>query len=346
METMDFERWRTLLVCPSCRRSLHHAPGAWTCGPCGRSFPIKDGRPIFHDNPNAVRVMPVEHLSNQLTPEIRAWIRHGPGLTLNIGAGGTIEKLPNCVEFEYTIFRHTDIVGDAHHLPFADGAFDAVVTFNTFEHLHTPTLAAGEIYRVLKPGGRLILQTAFLQPLHEPPHHYYNTTEFGLRRWFRDFDITELQVSENFNPAFVLAWVSSASVWSVAHELGPEAARELGRTTLDDWRSSWENEALRAGPGWDILRRLSQECQKQFAAGFQLEALKPAASRQNPPSSLAASLGGVAHRLADRGSRWRRSLFPEGGVRHRGYQKGRQAVRIWRQEGFGGLVRRITRQVI
>ena len=87
-------------------------------------------------------------------------------------------------------------MGDAHHLPFLDATFDAVVTFNTFEHLYDPPRAAAEIHRVLKPGGRLILQTAFLQPLHEPPHHYYNTTEFGLRRWFSDFEITRMHVSD------------------------------------------------------------------------------------------------------------------------------------------------------
>lgn len=269
--------WSVLLACPSCEGGLRRDEQAWSCPSCDQRFPILAGRPVFRDGGDSVPIMPEDHLSNQISPEIRRWIREHGGVALNIGAGGTVEKLPNCVEFEYTIFRHTDVVGDAHHLPFAAGSFDTVATFNTFEHLHDPPRAAAEVHRVLKPGGRLILQTAFLQPLHEPPHHYYNTTEFGLRRWFRDFEITDLRVSENFNPSYVLAWLCSALDWAVRGELGPEAAEVLGKTTLDDWRLSWGDPALRIGPGWEILRQLSPEVQKGFAAGFQLEARKPAA---------------------------------------------------------------------
>lgn len=269
--------WSSLLACPRCRGALLEAGASWSCGPCGRDYPVVAGRPVLRDDAEGVSVMPEEHVSNQLPPEVRHWLRQAGGRTLNIGAGGTTEKLPNCVEFEYAIFRHTDVVGDAHHLPFADGAFDAVVTFNTFEHLHDPRRAAAEVHRVLRPGGRLLLQTAFLQPLHEPPHHYYNTTEFGLRRWFDDFEIRDLRVSDNFNPAYVLAWLASSLDWAARGELGPEAADALGRTTLQEWAASWADPGRRQADGWDVLRRLSPEVQKAFAAGFQLEAIKPAA---------------------------------------------------------------------
>ena len=269
--------WSKILACPSCGGSLRQLPEAWSCDPCGKDYPIRDGRPVLRADPSDIVVMAQEHISNQLSTEIRKWIREDGGLTLNIGAGGTVEKLPNCVEFEYAIFRHTDVAGDAHHLPFADGVFDSVVTFNTFEHLADPPRAATEVHRVLRPGGKLVLQTAFLQPLHEPPHHYYNTTEFGLRRWFRDFEITDVRVSENFNPAYVLAWLASALDWAARGELGPEAAEALGKTTLEEWRASWAEPDRRCGTGWEVLRRLSPEIQKAFAAGFQLEAIKPAA---------------------------------------------------------------------
>ena len=87
--------------------------------------------------------MPEGHISNQLESELKEQIAGGPGLTLNLGAGGTAEKLPNCVEFEYAIFRHTDVSGERHRLPFADASFDAVVTFNTFEHLYDPPAPPG-----------------------------------------------------------------------------------------------------------------------------------------------------------------------------------------------------------
>lgn len=57
-----------------------------------------------------------------------------------------------------TTIKHT-VVGTAHHLPFADNSFDLVVTAWVFEHLEQPKQACQEIYRVLKPGGRLIFLT-------------------------------------------------------------------------------------------------------------------------------------------------------------------------------------------
>jgi len=44
--------------------------------------------------------------------------------------------------------------GDAYRLPFADGAFNAVICSEVLEHLHDYQDALAEIRRVLKPGGR------------------------------------------------------------------------------------------------------------------------------------------------------------------------------------------------
>jgi SAM-dependent methyltransferase len=197
------------------------------------------------------------------------------GWILNIGAGGTRVKLENCVEMEYSVFRHTDVVADAHQLPFADASFDAVVSFNTFEHLYDPERAAAEVFRVLKPGGRLVVQTAFLQPLHEPPHHYCNVTEYGMRRWFRGFDIAAVTVSENFQPAHVIAWLASELLQAVESAHGTAARRRLAASTLDFWRSSWEDAGGREHALWELVGRLPQDVQKRFSAGFQLEARKP-----------------------------------------------------------------------
>jgi SAM-dependent methyltransferase len=217
--------------------------------------------------------MPDEHLSNQLPPECVEWLSDLDGWVLNIGAGGSVTRIPNCIELEYSIFRHTDVVADAHHLPFGDKCLDAVVSLNTFEHLIDPHQAAAEIRRVLKPGGRLMIRTAFLQPLHEPPYHFYNTTEYGLRHWFRDFDITEVTVSPNFQPAYVLAWLSSEILRAAEAAQGPAAAAELATSNLGSWRSVWEDPLRRSGPHFEALAQLPQELQKRFAAGFQMEAV-------------------------------------------------------------------------
>lgn len=47
-------------------------------------------------------------------------------------------------------------VGDARHLPFEDDSFDSVVACLVYCTIPDPHLAAAEMHRVLKPGGKLI----------------------------------------------------------------------------------------------------------------------------------------------------------------------------------------------
>ncbi len=62
------------------------------------------------------------------------------------------------------------VVADVRALPFADGSFDAVYSMGTIEHFAETETAAGEIARVLRPGGRAIVgvpnrHDPFLRPL-------------------------------------------------------------------------------------------------------------------------------------------------------------------------------------
>ncbi len=88
--------------------------------------------------PDPVQIVPAEHQSNPLGAEYEMILREGKKFVLNIGAGATATRYANCIEFEHKIFRNTDVVGDAHCLPFRNEIFDCVFAFNVFEHLENP----------------------------------------------------------------------------------------------------------------------------------------------------------------------------------------------------------------
>ena len=50
------------------------------------------------------------------------------------------------------------IVGDCENLPFEDDSFDVIICTNSFHHYPNPQLFFENVKRVLRPGGRLILQ--------------------------------------------------------------------------------------------------------------------------------------------------------------------------------------------
>ena len=50
------------------------------------------------------------------------------------------------------------VVGDCEALPFADNSFDVIICSNSFHHYPNPQAFFQSVSRVLRPGGRLILQ--------------------------------------------------------------------------------------------------------------------------------------------------------------------------------------------
>ena len=48
-------------------------------------------------------------------------------------------------------------MGDAEKLPFGDDEFDAVTISFGLRNVNDPKAALDEMYRVLKPGGRLVI---------------------------------------------------------------------------------------------------------------------------------------------------------------------------------------------
>jgi SAM-dependent methyltransferase len=113
---------------------------------------------------------------------------------LDIGAGGSgyHKFFPNRLSVDIDPERKPDVVADAHKLPFADGEFEMVLCTEVLEHVKNPKVVMDEIFRVLKPGGLIVLTTRFVYPIHDAPHDYWRYTKYGLMHQFRNFKIIEI----------------------------------------------------------------------------------------------------------------------------------------------------------
>lgn len=86
-----------------------------------------------------------------------------------------------------------DIRGNLLALPFGDESFDGVVLTEVLEHCTDPARALREVYRVLRPGGLLLVTSPFVWPDHHTEDYpdYWRFTEQGWRLLLQAFaDVT------------------------------------------------------------------------------------------------------------------------------------------------------------
>lgn len=204
-----YSRIAGIIACPSCAGELQLGEQQVVCSGCGNKYPVIEGTPILTPNPNAdPRTYLCEVVSRHpYAPGSLALIeKHRNGLLLDLGAGGKDARFDNVIQLDIFKFMCTDIVASADALPFKDGVFDGVISQAVFEHLKYPDSVVKEIWRVCKPGAEIKIDTAFLQPEHGYPDHYFNATQSGLRHWFRDFDFKWEGVEDYQHPMHSLSW--------------------------------------------------------------------------------------------------------------------------------------------
>lgn len=89
-----------------------------------------------------------------------------------------------------------NVVGDLNQkLPIANCVADTVISISVLEHLRHPEVMLGEAFRILKPGGTLILQTPFQWHIHEAPYDYFRYTPFALRSMLEDAGFKQVAVT-------------------------------------------------------------------------------------------------------------------------------------------------------
>lgn len=111
-----------------------------------------------------------------------------PGaVCLDLGSGG--RHHPGVLGVEREWHPDNSLLGDCLRLPFRDGCADLILSQAVIEHVTDPQRAFDEMRRVLKPGGALYVEIAFMQPVHQAPHHYFNVTPHGLAWLLRDWDV-------------------------------------------------------------------------------------------------------------------------------------------------------------
>jgi SAM-dependent methyltransferase len=120
---------------------------------------------------------------------------------LNVPTGGRILDY-GCAEMPYRDFFAPDVEyvgadlpGNPNasvtlepdgSLPVPDSSFDVVLSTQVLEHVQDPALYLSECFRVLRPGGRMLLSTHGIFFYHPDPVDLWRWTCEGLRRVAQD----------------------------------------------------------------------------------------------------------------------------------------------------------------
>lgn len=190
-------------------------------------------------------------------------------------------------------YGRLDCLAALERLPFADAAFDAVLSTQTLEHVEWPRECVAEMARVLRPGGRLFLTVPMSQCEHQAPHDYFRYTSYGLRSILKHagFDERDCQITalgglgarlayqlpavqsllpgagcwaSGFRARDLLAWPLHGPAW-VAIRLMQHALLALDRRDrqrIDPW--GWQVVAVKRDDADPILRRLQQASVDRF----------------------------------------------------------------------------------
>ena len=97
---------------------------------------------------------------------------------LDVGCGG--RKLPGAMGMDILHLPGVDVVHSFNTVPwpFKDGAFDLVLMNHALEHVGDVVAVMNELHRVLKPGGRVVVQVPYFRCIdayNDPTHAHFFT---------------------------------------------------------------------------------------------------------------------------------------------------------------------------
>jgi len=170
--------------------------------------------------------------------------RHRPnlrGLLIDLGCGDRPyeaylrQYCDQYIGIDWGSTQHTrvaDVLADLNEpLPVQDAVADTVISFSVMEHLREPSLFLREAARIMRPGGKIILQVPFMWRVHEAPHDFFRYTLYGLDYLFRGAGFVDVVVEPT--TGFWTMWTVKLNYQVIRLINGPRPVRAVLRACLN-----------------------------------------------------------------------------------------------------------------
>ncbi len=195
------------IVCDKDRLKLNE--NGLRCEKCDTVYPVHNDIPIMLTDPErAFAYAPNVVVENSYNPQWLDIINKANGEpVLDLGSGNNPDSYSNLIKLEIFALPNVDVVSYGEHLPFIDNSFQTVFSGAVIEHVQDPAEVINNIYSILQQNGDVHIETAFLQPVHAYPNHFYNMTKSGLENLCSGFTHVDSGVKGHQSPAFTLHWI-------------------------------------------------------------------------------------------------------------------------------------------
>ena len=146
---------------------------------------------LFHPTALSIFINPFYVVRKRLLQSIRKMSPKMHGKFIDFGCGA----MPYKQVFKVNEFRGLDIKKSGHdvnemhndvifydggEIPLESSSIDSVFASEVFEHIFELESTLGEINRILKPGGKLLITVPFIWEEHEVPYDFARYSSYGL----------------------------------------------------------------------------------------------------------------------------------------------------------------------
>lgn len=116
------------------------------------------------------------------------------------------------------VYGRMDYVSDVSAIPVPSKTFDAILCTEVLEHVPEPIVAVGEMTRILKHGGVMLVTAPLGSGLHQEPFHYYGGfTPHWYRMIAERFELVVEDISPNGGTFRHIAQECARVSWTMAH---------------------------------------------------------------------------------------------------------------------------------
>ncbi|MCX7696305.1 MAG: class I SAM-dependent methyltransferase [Bacteroidales bacterium] len=117
------------------------------------------------------------------------------------------------VTFQFEDDRKDEIIFyNGNEVPFANNSLDGILATEVLEHVPEVELIIKEFYRILKPGGYVLISIPFAWGEHNIPYDFRRLTSFGLRYIFEKNGFKVLQLEKTSNTIHTITQLITSEI--------------------------------------------------------------------------------------------------------------------------------------